>query len=231
MIGLTQHLRRSHEERYHREEVGQAVSHRRWTRGMLVRLAQEELRLQREGVRFINQELAEAFPEYAVESIKGQRNESKQYAEIIEEERQKLEQLQEDVADHPEGGIEPLRQAIKDQVNTLDIVGTGGIAEVVDSQEFIEDTMERAFPVIRRQSRGKGEAHSVSHYRNAKQKWRALFRKAQSMYRRDTGRLVDKILNDSLEAPDTPVPDNADDFWTELLERVAPDSVPKARVK
>lgn len=49
--GLSQHLRRKHSELYHREEARRGTVKTRWTHGMLVRLAKEEIRLKDAGAR------------------------------------------------------------------------------------------------------------------------------------------------------------------------------------
>jgi len=93
--GLSLHLRRSHEERYNQGEAEREVRKVRWDDGMLVRLAREEVRLKQQGVRHINQELQKCFPEYTIESIKGQRNKKIRYAQLLAEKYAKADTVPE----------------------------------------------------------------------------------------------------------------------------------------
>jgi len=66
------HLRRAHKDRYHQREAKREVRKIRWDDGTLIRLAREDVRLKWHAVRYTNQELQKFFPEYTLESFKGQ---------------------------------------------------------------------------------------------------------------------------------------------------------------
>lgn len=83
LAGISQHFRRKHSERYHQGEASRTTVKLRWTDGMMIRMAKEEAKLRKLGVRFVNQELQKLLPEYTIEQIKGVRNKKGRYTELL----------------------------------------------------------------------------------------------------------------------------------------------------
>ncbi|KAF6027084.1 hypothetical protein EB796_014610 [Bugula neritina] len=217
--GLSLHLRRSHEERYHQGEAEREVRKVRWDDGMLVRLAREEVRLKQQGVRYINQELQKCFPEYSIESIKGQRNKKTRYAQLLAEEYANADTVLETQtvqASTDSIVIEEL-VAIRRQMDLSLIFGE----EVTDmnvaiDRGVLDTSLERLFPAVRKSNSGGANRQEVdlgdpsvtltNHRRR-----RRFYKRVQRMFCRDRKRLMSGILQDSLEIKDS-IPKGAEEF-------------------
>ncbi|KAF6027085.1 hypothetical protein EB796_014611 [Bugula neritina] len=199
---------------------------------MLVKLAREEVRLKQQGVRYINQELQKCFPEYSIESIKGQRNKKTRYAQLLAEEYANADTVLETQtvqASTDSIVIEEL-VAIRRQMDLSLIFGE----EVTDmnvaiDRGVLDTSLERLFPAVRKSNSGGANRQEVdlgdpsvtltSHRRR-------LYKRVQRMFCRDRKRLMSGILQDSLEIKDS-IPEGAEEFWTELLGRESPVDVPE----
>lgn len=82
--GLSIHLRSAHESQYNQPETLGEPIHHRWQPGDLLELATCEVKLRKEGVKFINQALQRQFPNKTLESIKGVRNKKAEYKDLIQ---------------------------------------------------------------------------------------------------------------------------------------------------
>ena len=85
--GLGVHRQRAHRAKYEEEKGARAPRHHVWRDEERRLLAREELRLLAlvPPPKNINQALQASFPDWSIESIKGQRNKSKAYSDIFDE--------------------------------------------------------------------------------------------------------------------------------------------------
>jgi len=145
LAGLSQHLRRSHTERYHHEEAKTGAKKVRWTNGMLIELAREEVQLEKEGRSNINIRLQERFREHTIEAIKGVRNKNTRYKDILEKERegeQNKEMASAPLAHDEQGDF---RKALKEAINETHISGSENYLPLELTQEYLDRTYIRRF--------------------------------------------------------------------------------------
>ncbi len=84
--GLSVHERRMHPVQYHSERIPRQRIKARWSTEEKYLLAKTEVALERQNLRFMNQELAKRFPARSVESIKCQRKQAA-YKQLLEDVR------------------------------------------------------------------------------------------------------------------------------------------------
>ncbi|KAF6018978.1 hypothetical protein EB796_022713 [Bugula neritina] len=209
LAGLSQHLRRSHTERYHHEEAKTGAKKVRWTNGMLIELAREEVQLEKEGRSNINIRLQERFREHTIEAIKGVRNKNTRYKDILEKERegeQNKEMASAPLAHDEQGDF---RKALKEAINETHISGVS------------RQNLHQEVSPLKQQTNKKNIPEEIPVSEN--QTRRRLYKKTQQLFRKDPGILVDQILLGTLGQNKGCLPEGAEAYWEGLLGRGPPD--------
>jgi len=218
---LSQHLRRSNTERYHHEESKTGARKGRWTDGMLLQLAKEEMRLKQEGRTNMNVRLRERFSEHTIESIKGVWNKNVRYKQMLENERERERNKELVGASPSHDEQEDSRNDLREAINKAHVFGAGNCLPLELTQECLDKTFIERFPPLRQQVTQKNNPEGIPAGKN--QARRRLYRKAQQLFRKDPGRLMDQILLDSLGQSSGCLPEGAEAYWKELLGRGPPD--------
>ncbi|KAF6021574.1 hypothetical protein EB796_020116 [Bugula neritina] len=210
LTGLSQHLR-SQTERYHHEKSKTGARKVRWTNGMLIQLTREEVQLEQEGRYNINIRLQERFSEHTIESIKGNEREREQNKELTGVSPSHDEQ-------------EDYRNDLREAINKTHTSGNENYLPLELTQEHLDKTFIERFPLLTQQvTQKKNNPEETPAGKN--QARRRMYGKAQQLYRKNPGRLMDQILLDSL-GQSSPPPDETmprcNECHPQLNELLAP---------
>jgi hypothetical protein len=193
-------------------------------------MAKEEARLEAEGIGRINEALLALFPSRTIEAIKGVRRASNtRYHHFLDIERRRSPSPEpprlHNISDDNNQQLASL-DSIKAAINLQLILGRApkGDEQLKTSTDYIDKIFDRAFPAKKKTSTPR-RPEIPDDPPNNKQRRRRLYRKTQELLRKNPGRLLDSILEGSLDTR-TNIPDTAEDFWTGLLGRNSPEGAP-----
>jgi len=153
--------------------------------------------------------LQERFSKDTIVSIKRLRNKNSRYKKILENESEREQNKELTGASPTHDEQEDYRNDLRKAINKTHISGNGNHLPLELTQEHLNRTFIERFPPLTHQvTQKKNKPEETPAGKN--QARRRMHRKAQQLFRKNPGRLMDQILLDSLGQSNGCLPEGAE---------------------